>query len=92
MLTARRRWQPLEWPSLENAANAQELETYLRLIIDLNLVLTQYAELDGAQSEGEVADVEGRFELAMDETASSILAILGGCRSLRGRDQRIGIP
>lgn len=65
---------------LENAANAQELETYLRLIIDLNLVLTQYAELDGAQSEGEVADVEGRFELAMDELFVN-LAILGDAAS-----------
>ncbi len=61
---------------LENAANAQELETYLRIIIDLNLVLTQYAELDGAQSANEVADVEARFELAMDELFVN-LAILG---------------
>ncbi len=61
---------------LDDAANAAELETYLRLIADLNLILTQYAELDGAQSTGEVADVEGRFELAMDELMVN-LAILG---------------
>ncbi|MFN3835615.1 MAG: methyl-accepting chemotaxis protein [Glycocaulis sp.] len=65
---------------LERAANAQELETFLRIIADLNLVLTQFAELDGAQSAGEVSDVEGRFELAMDELLVN-LAILGDAAS-----------
>lgn len=62
--------------ALETAAGQAELETFLRIIIDLNLILTQYAELDGALSAGEVGDVEGRFELAMDELLVN-LAILG---------------
>jgi methyl-accepting chemotaxis protein len=61
---------------LETAAGQAELETFLRIIIDLNLILTQYAELDGALSVDEVSDVEGRFELAMDELFVN-LAILG---------------
>ncbi|WP_439634056.1 methyl-accepting chemotaxis protein [Glycocaulis sp.] len=61
--------------ALESAGQA-ELETFLRLIIDLNLILTQYAELDGALSADEVADVEARYELAMDELLVN-LAILG---------------
>ncbi|WP_429912236.1 methyl-accepting chemotaxis protein [Glycocaulis sp.] len=64
---------------LENAGQA-ELETFLRIMVDLNLILTQYAELDGAMSAGEVADVEGRFELAMDELLVN-LAILGDAAS-----------
>lgn len=61
---------------LESAAGRAELETFLRIMIDLNLILTQYAELDGSLSVDEVADVEGRFELAMDELLVN-LAILG---------------
>lgn len=61
---------------LENAAGQAELETYLRIIIDLNLILTQFAELDGALSADEVAEVESRFELSMDELLVN-LAILG---------------
>ncbi|GGG99792.1 methyl-accepting chemotaxis protein [Glycocaulis albus] len=63
--------------ALENASGQAELETFLRLMIDLNLILTQYAELDGALSVDEVANVEDRFELAMDELLVN-LAILGG--------------
>lgn len=62
--------------ALEDAAGQAELETFLRLIIDLNLILTQFAELDGALSADEVADVEERFQLAMDELLVN-LAILG---------------
>lgn len=65
---------------LENAAGSAELETYLRVIIDLNLILTQFAELDGALSVEEVSEVEGRFELAMDELMVN-LAILGDAAS-----------
>ena len=57
-------------------------ETYLRLIIDLNLVLTQYCRGWTVPSpKAKVADVEGRLSWRSTELLVNILAILGDAAS-----------
>lgn len=61
---------------LDEAEDPAQIETLLRTIMALNLIATQYAELDSAEDTAAVDAVENRFLDASDELFVN-LAILG---------------
>ncbi|WP_040759754.1 methyl-accepting chemotaxis protein [Woodsholea maritima] len=62
--------------ALDGADDPATLETLLRTIMSINLIATQFAELEGADSIARVDDIEENFELASDELYVNV-AILG---------------
>ncbi len=63
--------------ALDQAGDAATVETALRAIMAVNLVATQFAEIDAASGAGELDAVRDQFEIAADELFVN-LAILGG--------------
>ncbi|TRO87173.1 HAMP domain-containing protein [Glycocaulis profundi] len=62
--------------ALDQAEDPATIETLLRAIMAINLVATQYAELDAAETAAQVNTVRDRFDLAAEEVEVNI-AILG---------------
>jgi len=62
---------------LDEADDPALIETILRLIMGVNLVATQYAEIESATTEAQVDAIEERFEFAADELLVNA-AIMGG--------------
>ena len=63
--------------ALDATTDPADIETLLRANMAVNLAVARYAELAGASSEAEVADVRENFDFAADELSIN-LAILGG--------------
>jgi len=61
---------------LDEADDPAQIETILRLIMGVNLVATQYAELESAETASQVDAIEERFEYAADELLVNV-AIMG---------------